>query len=190
MFLWTRVVDVKLRRRTWLILGAPVTALCMLVASLLLGPSHLKFLTLLLFFCGCLVALVAASCGGLMPTMLYTSAQSKAAGWNQAGNFGGGVLAAALVLRLVDHLSLSSVGLATAVLVLLPALVAFTVPEAPPTPSRWFRGRFTEIRREALAVLRSPKRRWGVELLVYVGGFEDNAFTFAPEGQITTAIPI
>jgi hypothetical protein len=69
------------------------------------------------------------------------------------------------------------VGLATAALVLLPALVAFTVPEAPPTPSRWFRGRFTEIRREALAVLRSPKRRWGVELLVYVGGFEDNAFT-------------
>jgi hypothetical protein len=50
--------------------------------------------------------------------------------------------------------------------------------------------RFTEIRKEALAVLRSPKRRWGVELLVYVGGFGDNAFTFAQEGQITAAIPI
>jgi hypothetical protein len=64
MFLWTPVVDVKLRRRTWLILGASVTALCMLVASLLLGPSHLRLLTLLLFFCGCVVALVAASGGG------------------------------------------------------------------------------------------------------------------------------
>jgi PAT family beta-lactamase induction signal transducer AmpG len=169
MFLWTPVVDVKLRRRTWLILGASVTALCMLVASLLLGPSHLRLLTLLLFFCGCVVALVAASCGGLMATMLSTSAQSKAAGWNQAGNFGGGVLGAALVLWLVEHLSLSAVGLATAALVLLPALVAFTVPEAQPTPSPWFRGRFTEIRREALAVLRSPKRRWGVLLLIAPG---------------------
>jgi len=52
---------------------------------------------------------------------------------------------------------------------LLPALVAFTVPEAPPTPSPWFRGRFAEIRREALAVLRSPKRRWGVLLLIAPG---------------------
>jgi len=84
MFLWTPVVDVKLRRRAWLILGASVTALCMFVASLLLGPSHLRLLTLLLFFGGCLVALVAASCGGLMATMLSASAQSKAAGWNLA----------------------------------------------------------------------------------------------------------
>jgi hypothetical protein len=66
--------------------------------------ADLRLLTLLLFFCGCVVALVAASCGGLMATKLYTSAQSKAAGWNQAGNFGGGVLGAALVLRLVEHL--------------------------------------------------------------------------------------
>ena len=56
------------------------------------------------------------------------------------------------MLWLVEHLSLSAVGLATACLGLLPALLAFTVPEAPPTPSPWFRGRFTEIRREALAV--------------------------------------
>jgi MFS family permease len=158
----------------------------MLVASLLLGPSHLRLLTLLLFFCGCVVALVAASCGGLMATKLYTSAQSKAAGWNQARNFGGGVLGAALVLRLVEHLSLSAVGLATAALVLLPALVAFTVPEAPPTPSRWFRGRFTEIRREA----RCCGRRSG-------GGESSFSFTSvasktmrSQEGQITTAIPI
>lgn len=169
MFLWTPVVDVKLRRRTWLVLGAFVTALCMWVASLLLGPSHLKLLTSLLFFGGCVVALVAASCGGLMATMLSESAQSKAAGWNQAGNFGGGVLGAALVLWLVEHLPLSAVGLATAALVVLPALVAFTVPEAPPSPSPWFRGRFAEMRREALAVLHSPKRRWGVLLLIAPG---------------------
>jgi MFS family permease len=169
MFLWTPVVDVKLRRRTWLVLGASVTALGMWVASLLLGPSHLKLLTAILFLSGCVVALVPAGCGGMMTTMLSASAQSKAAGWNQAGNFGGGVLGAALVLWLVEHFSLSTVGLATAALVLLPALVAFTVPEAPPTPSPWFRGRLAELRRETLAVLRSPKRRWGVLLLLAPG---------------------
>jgi len=169
MFLWTPIVDVKLRRRTWLILGASVTAICLLAASQLLGPSHLRLLMLILFFGGCVVALVAASCGGLMATMLSASAQSKAAGWNQAGNFGGGVLGAALVLWLVEHVSPLAVGLATAALVLLPALVAFTVREAAPAPSPWFRGRFVEIRREALAVLRSPKRRWGVLLLIAPG---------------------
>jgi len=169
MFLWTPVADVKLRRRTWLVLGASVTAACMWVVSLLLGPSHLKLLTALLFFAGCVVALVAASGGGLMATMLSESAQSKAAGWSQAGNFGGGVLGAALVLSLVEHLSLFAAGFATAVLVVLPSLIAFTVPEAPPTPSPWFRGRFAEMRKEALAVLRSPKRRWGVLLLIAPG---------------------
>jgi MFS family permease len=169
MFLWTPVVDVKLRRRTWLFLGASGTAVCMLAATLFLGPSHLKLLTLLLFIGGCVVALVAASCGGLMATMLSASAQSKAAGWNQAANSGGSGFGAAVVLWLVGHLSSSVVGLVIAVLVLLPAMVAFTVPEASPAPSPWFCGRPAEIRREALAVLRSPKRRWEVLLLIAPG---------------------
>ena len=169
MFLWTPIVDVKLRRRTWLLVGASITAVCMWGASLLLGPTHLKLLTAILFFGGCVVALVAASCGGLMATMLSASAQSKAAGWNQAGNFGGGVLGAAFVLWLVEHFSLSMVGLATAALVVLPALVALTVPESLPEPSPWFRGRFGGIRKEAIAMLRSPKRRWGILLLIAPG---------------------
>jgi MFS family permease len=169
MFLWTPVVDIKLRRRTWLVFGASITALCMWVTSMLLGPKHLQLLTALLFFGGCVVALVAASCGGLMATMLSAFSQSRAAGWNQAGNFGGGVLGAALVLWLAEYLSPSEVGLATAALVLLPALFVFTIPEAPPEPSPWFRGRFSEIGREVLAVLRSPRRRLGVLLLIAPG---------------------
>jgi hypothetical protein len=66
MFLWTPVVDVKLRRRTWLVLGASATALFMLVACQLLGTPHVTLLTALLFAAGVIVALVMASCGGLM----------------------------------------------------------------------------------------------------------------------------
>lgn len=169
MFLWTPVVDVKLRRRTWLVLGALATAFCMWVACPLLGASHLRLLTALLFVGGCTVALVQAGCGGLMATMLTVPAQGRAAAWDQAGNFGGGALGGALVLWLAERFSLPLVGLATAVLAVLPALPAFTIAEPPPIASHWFRGRFAEIRKEGLAVLRSPIRRWSVLLLIAPG---------------------
>jgi PAT family beta-lactamase induction signal transducer AmpG len=169
MFLWTPIVDVKLRRRTWLVIAASVTALCMWVACSLLGGSHLKMLTAFLLGGGVFVALVMASCGGLMITMLSASEQSKASAWNQAGNFGGGVLGAAVVLWLIDRFSLPLVGLAAAALVALPAYVALTIAEPLPRSSPWLRGRLSEIRREGLAVLRSPKRRWSVLLLIAPG---------------------
>jgi hypothetical protein len=104
-----------------------------------------------------------------MVTMLPASAQAKASAWNQAGNFVGGVLGAAVVLWLVERFSLPLVGLATAALVALPAYAAFTIAEPLPKASPWFFGRFAEIRREGLAVLRSPKRRWSVFLLIAPG---------------------
>jgi hypothetical protein len=93
------------------------------------------------------VALVMASCGGLMVTMLSASEQSKASEWNQAGNFGGGVLGAAIVLWLIDRLCLPLVGLAAAALVALPAYIALTIAEPLPRTSPWFRGRLSHIQR-------------------------------------------
>jgi MFS family permease len=168
LFLWTPVVDVKLRRRTWLVLSALAAALLLWLACQF-GTEHIKLLTALLFFAGVVVALVMASCGGLMATMLSVSGQAKASGWNQAGNFGGGVLGAAVVLWLVARFSLPMAGLAAATLVALPAFLAFTITEPAPVASSWFRGRFAPFRREALALFRSPRRRWSVLLLVAPG---------------------
>ena len=85
----------------------------------------------------------------------------------RAGNFGGGVLGAALVLWLAQRVSLPAIGIAIAALMLLPALLALTVtPKPPPVSSYWFRGRFAEMGREARAVLRSPRRRWSVLLMI------------------------
>src|SRR5258707_10957638 len=89
MFLWTPVVDVKLRRRTWLVLGASATALLFWVACQI-GTAHVTLFTALLFFSGVVVALVMASCGGLIATLLSGSAPGKASGWDQAGKFCGG----------------------------------------------------------------------------------------------------
>jgi MFS family permease len=168
LFLWTPVVDVKLRRRTWLVLGASATALLFWVACQL-GTSHVKLFTALLFFAGVVAALVMASCGGLMATMLSLPAQAKASGWNQAGNFGGGVSGAAVVLWLVARFSLPVAGLGAAALVALPAFLAFTITEPAPIASPWFRGRFAQLRGEAFALFRSPRRRWSVLLLVAPG---------------------
>jgi hypothetical protein len=42
----------------------------------------------------------------------------------------------------------------------------------------------------SVAELLRPEKAVNVTLLVYVGGFEENAFTAAQEGKITTAVPI
>ena|SRR5271167_1231824 len=70
MFLWTPVVDVRLRRQTWLVLGAAGAAICMWLACPLVSPSRVNLLAAILFFAGMVLALVAASTGGLMATLL------------------------------------------------------------------------------------------------------------------------
>jgi MFS family permease len=169
MFLWTPVVDVRLRRRTWLVLAAFGAATCVCFACPLIGPSSINLLAVLLFIAGGVLGLVFASCGGLMATTFSPSEQGKAAAWSMAGNFGGGVTGAAIVLWLAQRVSLPWIGIAMAALILLPALLAFTISEGPPASSYWFRGRFAEIRQEGFALFRSPRRRWGFLLLLSPG---------------------
>jgi MFS transporter, PAT family, beta-lactamase induction signal transducer AmpG len=104
----------------------------------------------------------------LMARTLSPSGEAKAAAWSTAGSFAGG-LEAGLVLWLAQRVSLSVIGIAMGALMLLPALLAFTISEPPPESSYWFRGRFGQIRREGLAVLRSRRRRWSVLLMVGPG---------------------
>jgi len=54
-------------------------------------------------------------------------------------------------------------------LMLLPATLALTISEPPAATSNWFRGRFGEIGRECRALMRSPRRKWGVLLLIVPG---------------------
>jgi hypothetical protein len=168
LFLWTPIVDVKLRRRTWLVLGALATAVLFWLACQV-GIAHVKLFIALLFLAGIVVALVPAACGGLMATMLSVPAQVKASGWNQAGNFGGVGLGAAAMLWLAARFSLPLAGVGAVALVALPAFLAFTITEPAPFATAWFRGRFAQFRKEAVALFRSPGRRWSVLLLVAPG---------------------
>ena len=170
VFLWAPLVDVRLRRRMWLVFSAAATAVCMWIALPLVGTASLYVLTAFLLVGGMTVSLVLASSGGLMVTALSPSAQSKAAAWNQAGYLAGGALGGALILWLVTRVTAFSTGLILALVLFLPSLVAFTLPEKEPAPAHWFKGRFAAIKREIGGVFKSPLRRWSTLLLMAPAG--------------------
>ena len=169
-FLWAPLADVKLRRRTWLMLGALGTGVGLCLAFPLIGASHLKLMTALILAAGVGDSMVMASCGGLMVKTLSAPAQAKASAWQMAGNLGGGALGGAAVIWLAARYPLWAVGVAMAAIVVLPGLAALTIPELRPEPSSWFRGRARQLIREVWALAGSPERRWGTLLLVSPAG--------------------
>jgi hypothetical protein len=96
-------------------------------------------MTALILAGGLITFLVGAACGGLIVKTLSESAQSKAAAWVMAGQLGGGALGAALILWLAARVPIATVGVCVAVLVAVPGLLAFTIPEPSPNSSAWFR---------------------------------------------------
>jgi predicted MFS family arabinose efflux permease len=160
------IVDVKLRRRTWLTIGIFGTAIAACIYFPLIGTSNLILMTSLIFAGGMVTFLVMAACGGLMIRMLSSADQSKAGAWIQVGILGGGSLSGAIVIWLAARMPLVATGFCFAVLIVLVAYIPFTIAEPAPKPSAWFRGRFVGIGKEIWALARSRKRRWGSLLLV------------------------
>src|SRR5215467_13593085 len=169
-FLLAPVVDIKFRRRTWLAIATFGTSVAVCIYFRALALSHLTLLTVLILVGGMLTFLINAACGGLVVRTLSESAQSKATAWIMVGQLGGGALGAALILWLAARLPISAVGVCLAAVVALPGLLSFTIPEPSPEPSAWFHGRFSQIGKEILAVMRSPARRWSTLLLLAPGG--------------------
>ncbi|HLK34531.1 MAG TPA: MFS transporter [Terriglobales bacterium] len=160
------IVDIKLRRRTWLAIGTFGTALAACLYFPLIRASHLMLMTAVIFAGGIVTFLVVAACGGLMVKLLSATDQSKAAAWSQVGLLGGGGLSGALVLWLVARTSLVTAGFCFAALITLLGFLPFTIPEPPPAQSAWFRGRLATIGREMWLLVRSPERGWGTLLLL------------------------
>jgi predicted MFS family arabinose efflux permease len=160
------IVDIKLRRRTWLAIGTFGTAIAACIYFPLIGPSHTTLMTVLIFAGGMVTFLVVAACGGLMVRILSLTDQPKAAAWTQVGVLGGGALSGAMVLWLVARMSLFATGICFGILVAVLGLLAFTVHEPAPLPSPWFHGRFATIGKEIWGLARSRPRRWGTLLLL------------------------
>ena len=160
------IVDIKLRRRTWLAIGVFGTAIAACIYFPLIGASHLVLMTALIFAGGMVTYLVMAACGGLMVRMLTSTDQSKAAAWIQVGLLGGGALGGAMVLWLVARMPLIAAGFCFAVLTALVGYIPFTIPERTPEPSPWVRGRLVALRKEMWGLACSRERLWGSLLLL------------------------
>ena len=115
------IVDIKLRRRTWLAIGIFGTAIAACFYFPLIGASHLILMTGLIFAGGMITFLVMAACGGLMVRMLSSADQSKAGAWIQVGVLGGGALSGAIVIWLVARTPLVTAGFCFAILTVLVA---------------------------------------------------------------------
>src|SRR5215472_5717885 len=160
------IVDIKLRRRTWLAIGMFGTAIAACTYFPLIGASHVVLMTALIFAGGMVTFLVMAACGGLMVRMLTSTDQSKASAWIQVGWLGGGALSGGMVLWLVARMSLVAAGFCFAVVIVLVGYIPFTIREPAPDPSPWFRGRVVALGREVWGLARSRERLWGSMLLL------------------------
>jgi PAT family beta-lactamase induction signal transducer AmpG len=164
-FLWAPLVDMKLRRRTWLILASFVSAACVAIAMPILGAGYLTAVTALLVIGMTINVMVSSAQGGLMVTTLSRAGQAKASGWTQAGNLGGGALGGGITLWMLARMPLPLAALATGAMTAAPSLAALTVPEALPAKSISLFDRLRKIGKELIKVLHSRRTLWGLLLL-------------------------
>ncbi len=128
-FLYSPVVDLGLRRRTWILLSATTAGLFAALA-VLCSAGSLTLLTALLFASGAVNGLIGSADGALM-SFLDPHVRGRASGWYQAGNLGGGTVGGGVAIWLADRFNLPWLAVGVFLLIALPATAAFLISEPP-----------------------------------------------------------
>jgi MFS family permease len=128
---WAPVLDLGIRRRTWLMLAAGVSAVCFTSSLLLQLPQQLTLFEILLVAGNVMAGLVASCNGGLVCTTVDPAKRGQAAGFVNAANLGGAALGGGLVLTLANTVSLQAAAIALAGTIALPAFAALAIEELP-----------------------------------------------------------
>ncbi|HLI86066.1 MAG TPA: MFS transporter [Bryobacteraceae bacterium] len=128
-FVYSPVVDMGLRRRTWLWLAAFSAALFS-AFGVLISARSLSALTVLLFLATAVSGLISSANGALL-TALPATIHGRAAGWYNAGNIGGGALGGGLAIWLAGAVRVPELAVCVGLLLSLPMLAAFRVIETP-----------------------------------------------------------
>jgi MFS family permease len=164
-FLWAPVADIGLRRRTWLILTAALSAVCVALAMRLPLATALGSFVPLVVGGSALSTVVAAANGGLMAATLEDNQRGHASGWFQAGYTGGGAVGAGTTLWLAPHLSYPNIGVAVAAMIFVPSLAAFLIvePEAGHKPGAEL---FREMLRDLKVMFKSRTTLSGLAILL------------------------
>jgi MFS transporter, PAT family, beta-lactamase induction signal transducer AmpG len=159
-FLWGPVTDFFIRRRTWLLLAAWVSALTLLLAFHEPRLASTRGVTLL-FITACIAVMVPAACGGMMGTLHSEVSRRRAGSFYQSGSLTFGAIATFLVVSCSGRFSLFALGCMIAALVAIPALAAFAMPAGPVLS-----GDFRETKNRIWSEFKSTFLRW--EAIPYV----------------------
>jgi MFS family permease len=128
-FLWAPILDLGLRRRTWLLLAAGLGALLLGASMLLQLPSQLWPFEVCCVLGYGFTGLVSASNGALVATQVPPALHGRASGWLNAANLGGSAIGGGLVIQLGDTLTPQLAALGLALLIFLPALAVLRLSE-------------------------------------------------------------
>ena len=127
-FLWSPLVDLWIRRRTWVAVASAVAgvliALALQTRSLAgAGPRTLLVLGM------AVVMLTSCGVGGLMAAVVPPSLKTRASGYFNAGSLGFGALSGGGLLYLSQHMARPLFGVLCGLVVGLPGLLALLIAE-------------------------------------------------------------
>ena len=123
-FLWSPVLDIGLRKRTWLLLTSTLSGLGLL-AAILVGRASPRT-TVAILLAGCVINTLTSGCqGGLLAGSSGIRGKLRASGWLQVGNYGGVAMGGGLLLLLAERLPVRACAAAAGLLVAAPSLAAF-----------------------------------------------------------------
>jgi MFS family permease len=160
-FAWAPIADATLKRKTWYLIGAVVTAVGIAVTGALpMTPASLPLLTTVTIVANFAVTLLGMATESLMAFDAPEDQKGRAGGWFQAGNLGGVGLGGGAALWLTQHLP--SAWMASTILgaaCLCCAFALFFVREPhPPRPEGGLAQGLLEVGRD---IVRLGKARMG-----------------------------
>ncbi len=129
---WAPIIDLGIKRRSWLMLCASLGAVLLAATLFIPVPGHLVEYEIVLTLGQALVGLVASCNGALVSTTVDPAKRGRAAGFVNAANLGAAALGGGLVLTLANNVSAEAAAIALFLTICLPSFAALYIKEAPP----------------------------------------------------------
>src|ERR1700685_10438 len=154
-FLWTPITDTLFRRRTWYLWLCSMTAVASGIAMLAPVPDRLRVFTIAIFLAGVFSYPANSVLGALKAASVPNAHRGWVSGFSEAGNLGGGAMAAGVLMWLALRLPAAAYACAVALVIATPSLIAFAIEEPRSAPRRSFVDSLHSLGREIRGALRS-----------------------------------
>jgi hypothetical protein len=164
-FLWSPLADLWMPRRGWYVLSTVAAGVALVGGAVILGRDSQAAVWAFfgaMIFC----MLISSSYGGLMASMIAPANRTRAAAWAQASNLGGGAIVSSLILLVAQHSVGFIWGIATALVMILPAVSVMGLKEPVRAPSPGFLVHWGQVGSELRETCLTPKNFFGLLLLI------------------------